>query len=506
MEMDKEQTAPHRAIESVTSNALPRQKPIRSDGRPRAFPTNSLTDAMPPSSKATQPRAAAAAAGKGTQEYHEGDEVGESLLDALMEETKEVATKLRDALPQREIDKYLNEKTPSEDEDDEPERKPMTGVCKHMPSKEMTGVDVVTTQIAATLSGQVYGATSSDSFALPEDKGVEIIRFDDNGKLKETTPPMALAVRGNTLFWVFCGTRGTNNPMDIIVDASFAPVTSRAWYHTAPNVRAQAGMLSLVQSYFAIHDEAIREVIAAHGIENFIFTGHSLGGGIAQLMHCFLQGEVEREGSDWNKLVGDDKLGERLTLRSLSFAAPMTIVNLTSKGLEDPDSSRFLERVAETSCCFVFEMDVVPRGYGCIHFINQVMHGAVPELVADLPVPKVLKWAFGAQRKLADAIESLVDGNKELVRVMTLYRHIGKICFYRSEHDPPEQLVDKGFYFKPAAAAVDGGAGRSKLPLFRSVEYEETSLESLTSMHNFLVGNGAGPGLAFPKPDQPNKI
>mmetsp|Transcript_10012 Transcript_10012/g.24949 ORF Transcript_10012/g.24949 Transcript_10012/m.24949 type:complete len:501 (+) Transcript_10012:55-1557(+) len=499
MEMDKEQTAPHRAIESVTSNALPRQKPIRSDGRPRAFPTNSLTDAMPPSSKATQPRAAAAAAGKGTQEYHEGDEVGESLLDALMEETKEVATKLRDALPQREIDKYLNEKTPSEDEDDEPERKPMTGVCKHMPSKEMTGVDVVTTQIAATLSGQVYGATSSDSFALPEDKGVEIIRFDDNGKLKETTPPMALAVRGNTLFWVFCGTRGTNNPMDIIVDASFAPVTSRAWYHTAPNVRAQAGMLSLVQSYFAIHDEAIREVIAAHGIENFIFTGHSLGGGIAQLMHCFLQGEVEREGSDWNKLVGDDKLGERLTLRSLSFAAPMTIVNLTSKGLEDPDSSRFLERVAETSCCFVFEMDVVPRGYGCIHFLNQVMREGIPELVGRVKPGygwTILKWIFRARRRLTDSIDSFIEDNKELIRVMSYFRHIGVICYYPSMTDKPEKLIDEGF--KAAAARKYAFEPH----LYRSVEYEEKKFSELADMHNFLVGNGAGPGLAFPKPDQ----
>jgi len=497
--MDKQQTAPHRVIESVTSNALPRQKPIRSDGRPRAFPTSSLTDAMPPSSKATQPRAAAAAA-KGTQEYHEGDEVGESLLNALMEETKTVAKHVSDELKRKSDQRHDGGHDGGEDgAATQPLHKKrklghLEGVCDYVPTKAMTGVDEVSTKISATLSGQIYGATSADSFALPPNLDVEIILFDDNGKLKETTPPMALAVRGNTLFWVFCGTRGTENPMDIIVDASFAPVTSRAWHHTAPNVRAQAGMLSLVESYFAIHERNILDLMHERNIQDLVTTGHSLGGGIAQLMHLYLQGEAERKGSDWHKLVGDG-----LTLRSLSFAAPMTIVNLDRLDLR---SSDFLERVGNTSICFVFEMDVVPRGYGCIHFINQVMHGAVPELVADLPVPKVFKWAFGAQRKLADAIESLVDGNKELVRVMTLYRHIGKICFYRSEHDPPEQLVDKGFYFKPAAAAVDGGAGRSKLPLFRSVEYEETSLESLTSMHNFLVGNGAGPGLAFPKPDQ----
>ena len=417
------------------------------------------------------------------QDYHDDDEHGIRMVEDLIQETKDVAKEVSSAIKKSVEKKKDTNANPLHKRHNKAH---LEGVCTYVPTKEMTGIDADLTRVCATLSGQMYGARSPESFKLPSELGVEVVLYKDNGKLQETTPGMAVAIKGSTMIIIWCGTRGTSHPMDIVMDGSFAPLASRAWQHTAPFVRAQGGILALVENYMSLYEKEIQEEIAKRGIENVVLTGHSLGGGIAQVAHLYLQGECEKAHSDWQAVASKSSL----KIHTVAFAAPMTTVNLKR---DDGASARFIDQVGQSMCCFVYEMDVVPRGYGCVHFVNEVLKSAIPELVSDIPVPGVLKWAFGAKSKIQDAMESMIEGNKELIGVMVLYRHIGRVIFYQSCKDPPVQLVDEGFFYKPRM--------RSGLPprqnLFRNITYQKESIETLAEMHNFLVGNNAGPGLAY---------
>ena len=417
------------------------------------------------------------------QDYHDDDEHGIRMVEDLIQETKDVAKEVSSAIKKSVEKKKDTNANPLHKRHNKAH---LEGVCTYVPTKEMTGIDADLTRVCATLSGQMYGARSPESFKLPSELGVEVVLYKDNGKLQETTPGMAVAIKGSTMIIIWCGTRGTSHPMDIVMDGSFAPLASRAWQHTAPFVRAQGGILALVENYMSLYEKEIQEEIAKRGIENVVLTGHSLGGGIAQVAHLYLQGECEKQHSDWQAVASKSSL----KIHTVAFAAPMTTVNLKR---DDGASARFIDQVGQSMCCFVYEMDVVPRGYGCVHFVNEVLKSAIPELVSDIPVPGVLKWAFGAKSKIQDAMESMIEGNKELIGVMVLYRHIGRVIFYQSCKDPPVQLVDEGFFYKPRM--------RSGLPprqnLFRNITYQKESIETLAEMHNFLVGNNAGPGLAY---------
>ena len=153
-------------------------------------------------------------------------------------------------------------------------------------------------------------------------------------------------------------------------------------------------------------------------------------------------------------------------------------------------------------CCFVHEMNAVPQEYDSVHFVNEVLKSAIPEVVLDsfkaFKLSNLLFHPFQhqierAKRRIEDKMVSVIEGNKELIGVMVLYRHIGRVIFYQSCKDPPVQLVDEGFFYKPRM--------RSGLPprqnLFRNITYQKESIETLAEMHNFLVGNNAGPGLAY---------
>ena len=364
------------------------------------------------------------------------------------------------------------------------------GETSHVQMEEMTGINADLTRACASISGQMYGARSPDSFKLPSKLGVEVVLYKDssNGHFKGTQSGMAVAIKGSTMMVAWHESKAAvRQTVDVAMDGPFASMaSSKAWQHTAPYVRAQGGMLALVENYMSLYEKEIQEEIAKRGIENVVLTGHSLGGGIAQVAHLYLQGECEKAHSDWQAVASKSSL----KIHTVAFAAPMTTVNLKR---DDGASARFIDQVGQSMCCFVYEMDVVPRGYGCIHFVNEVLKSAIPELVSDIPVPGVLKWAFGAKSKIQDAMESMIEGNKELIGVMVLYRHIGRVIFYQSCKDPPVQLVDEGFFYKPRM--------RSGLPprqnLFRNITYQKESIETLAEMHNFLVGNNAGPGLAY---------
>lgn len=443
--------------------------------------------------------------------YHDDDDFGKEMVKEMVEETRNVAKEVTAAF-HNAIDNKAKSQHESPKEKKRKTHHLETGVCKYIPTQEETGVSPDLCRVCATLSGQIYAATSKESFQLDLEKKykpdleVEITHFFNNGKLQETTPALAIAVTGQTMILVWCGTRGTANPMDIVFDANFAPLASSSWISVAPHVRCQGGILALVENYMCLYEDILANEVKSREIKDLILTGHSLGGGIAQVCHLYLQGKrLQHEGEQNHK----SSWSQSLNMHTVAFAAPMTTVNLKRT---DKVCKQFLQACENgansTMCNIIYSMDVVPRGYACIHYINEVLKGAIPELCDDIPVPSFVKWAFGAKSKLQELVDSVIKGNKDLISVMVLYRHIGKIIYYPDDRSLPLQLVDRGFFYKPlpnatlTPRAVGAGAGdlaKSMPPSIslRDIEYERQSIAVLADMHNFLVGNNAGPGLAF---------
>jgi hypothetical protein len=227
---------------------------------------------------------------------------------------------------------------------------------KTAPGIEMTGVEPELTRLCAAVSGQIYKVKTMTEFELnadgltPEPK---VILLDTDCNV--TIAPMAAVVVGNKLV---IGFRGSSTLMDWILDFAFAPVANRTLMDKAPKVRTPAGFSALVENYLAKHEKTIldqlKTIISKDGEAELIFTGHSLAGGLAQVFHLFIEGQLQTEESKWSKLKTN------LTVRTIAFSAPMTTLNLDDRNIKkdkDGKSTEFVEKVAKTMSNIIYKHD-----------------------------------------------------------------------------------------------------------------------------------------------------
>lgn len=353
-----------------------------------------------------------------------------------------------------------------------------------LPSESMTGVSKALTEICATLSNQMYDATSIDSFQLtdPLDRThpkAKVVLFDDHGMLKEVTPPMAVALSGNTLILSW---RGSATFADWVSDFSYVPVGSSRWSPFSNHIKTHSGFTSLVESDLAKHEATIVQMIRDFNITQLITTGHSLAGGMSQVAHIFLEGQVRQEQSLWHPLR------DRLTIRSLSFAAPMTVLS-TDLQQANEATNDFLQSVANNSCNVVCGCDVVPHSVGDIRYMNEVIESLLPELATN-SLPKFLQpfsALIGLQNKLLDVYNGLFskESASALFRdVLIQYSHVGKIIYYVNKAASPVVLMDNRI------RNTDDPQFRnnSLIPVPRPSFFEGTRLQQLTAAHFFFQG------------------
>ena len=92
------------------------------------------------------------------------------------------------------------------------------------------------------------------------------------------------------------------------------------WSGETKDIRAHGAIVNLVEHTFSLNEDAIVGLIETHKVERAFFTGHSLGGGIANVADLCVRGQLKKAGSPWAELDG------KVTWLAYTFASPQTIV------------------------------------------------------------------------------------------------------------------------------------------------------------------------------------
>jgi hypothetical protein len=305
------------------------------------------------------------------------------------------------------------------------------------PSKELTGVDPSLTDVCATISHQIYSATSKDSFALSDaDHQAEVLHFHDHGILKDTVPPFVIVESGDALI---LGWRGSTTLMDWASDVSYAPVASSRWSSITQNVRAHSAYSALVESDLALYEDAIIAAVKNNKkIKQIILTGHSLAGGMAHVAHLFIEAQLSQPDNAWSHLQG------KLTCRTVAFSAPMTTLNLDAEH-SDTATNDFLKRVAAHSCNIIYNCDAVPHAVGDVVYLDHVIERAFSEIVKGAHVGPILKMVLSGKGKSFYNDEIVKDKILPILPVLEAYHHIGNVIYYPDATAEPVRLRDTPF-------------------------------------------------------------
>jgi hypothetical protein len=368
----------------------------------------------------------------------------------------------------------------AEEEDDDDNYVDLTANIRNLPTKEMTGVEPEIARLCSTISHQLYSKKSKDEFALcTKDMKTEVLLYDRHGVFSETTSPFGVFVTGKTMI---IGWRGTNTLVDGINDIAISAQSSIGWRKHAKTIKAQGAFTSIIYNDIVLHEEAIIKKAKELGITEIITTGQSLGAACGQLGHLVIRAQMQDETSPWFELKG-------INVRSVVFCAPMSTVLLDNA---TPETDAFVKELSDNSCNFVYKNDVVPRAYGYLSFIQDFVEDSIDDVVAlgysksPIPVPRLLKYTLGFQKKLENLVAG-AKGDEKLVgilQVLSKYRHLGNLVYYKDEDAVPVVLTDMGAFHKNTAGAKN---------LFRSQKYTSVKkpLDDFLGWHMDIIGNNS---------------
>jgi len=349
--------------------------------------------------------------------------------------------------------------------------KPTFNYIPKLPPKEMTSVSPFMLRLCATISANTYNDESlDDPTKAPEDQYTDICKgytlketgfkafpnvilsHNHHKIIKATNPPVVIVVVDSTMI---LGWRGSANFMDAVADLGFFVSSSYRWSKVAKVVKVQGSFMALLEEFMIENEKFILQAIEDYDITEIILTGHSLGGGVAQVAHLWLEGSMTQQddtvvtSNPWKKLDG------KLTIRTIAFESPMTTAYLPLP-LDDVKNvavneagKAFIHKCGINMCTTCFSFDVIPRFYGRPEFAFNIINDIVtsyennpPKLFHLLKRPEwviaknILKWLT---KKGTIPFESWT---KKYVPVARLFQHIGKIIYYEDNEASPVVYVD----------------------------------------------------------------
>ena len=235
-------------------------------------------------------------------------------------------------------------------------------------------------------------------------------------------------------------------------------------------IRAHGAIVNLVENTFSLHERAIVDMVLKprekyKPVERAFITGHSLGGGIANVAHLVVRGQLALAQAG---LLGPTspwaKLGDKVIKWSAcTFASPQTIVRKyeTDNKPEPP----LMAELDESSYNVVYGCDLVSRAPGMLNFIGDCMEVVAPKIAEELvkgdpkgPFGKLegeAKWL--ALKTFLDKVHPLgiksVDGaavdavkfakNNGVTEVIGQFTHVGTVVYLAAKGiEPPKHPVE----------------------------------------------------------------
>jgi len=308
---------------------------------------------------------------------------------------------------------------------------------------------------------------------------------DFHGMDQATIPPFAaLVVQPNDeteapiliLAW-----RGSVTVMDWINDVAFSPTLSSRWSSETDKVHAHGAYTNLVENTLSLHEPKILDLFKQFPkVKCAYITGHSLGGGIANVAHLVVRAQLKKKGSPWYKLVPD-----KVSWLSCTFASPQTLV----RKYDGPDNiPPLVADLDASSYNVVYECDMFPRILGMLKYLGDFIETVAPKVVDDkinhfVSTLGIIKRVYVkplvsvAEDKLQKAVPGAVKflKNKGLTEVVAQFTHTGTVVYLAPEATNYVYLLGKTKIHK--VLDVDGEEFKTLLG------NQEDYAKSLTAAH-----------------------
>ena len=198
---------------------------------------------------------------------------------------------------------------------------------------------------------------------------------------------------------------------------------------TEPDITRAHGMYAnFVENTFCQYENAIVDLITTHKVKRVFFTGHSLGGGLANVAHLAVRGQLALgqagllgSGSPWT----NPNLAKEVKWLACTFAAPATIVR-------PPAETQLIKDLDDSSYNIVVGCDAVPRGLGMLTYLDDVLKSVVLPLIGQKTKDEVLNTLpffllNTAGKNGVDPVKLLKSSGT--TTVMRQFTHIGTVVY-----------------------------------------------------------------------------
>ena len=232
------------------------------------------------------------------------------------------------------------------------------------------------------------------------------------------------------------------------------------------------------------------ELITKHNVKRVCFTGHSLGGGIANVAHLVVRAQLKKAGSPWHEPAGQVA---KVTWLACTFASLQPIV----RKYVDPDKiPPLMAELDASSYNVVYGCDPVSRAPGMLKFLGDCVEVVAPKIgketvgtVAWLGIGVFLDGKLGSPLHGVDtATHDVVKflKNNGVTEVIGQFTHLGTVVYLAAEGLNPPKKGAEYVYLEgeDAIQKVLNVKGDDFLKLWGGVKGEDKYAEAFDKAHN----------------------